>query len=656
MLQRLVSLCIAAAVVLAVMPAAHATEEGAGVVSFIKVLSDKVPDVSNYAAWKKSFIKDGMSEQEKALAIWKSIATFQHQETPPEEMRSNDTTLGPIKIFNVYGYAMCNSASSDLESLGRYTGFQARGRIINSHSVAELNWEKEWHLLDGSLICYFPKPDGKIASVNEIIDGVQGWLANHADLRKNNDALYKYMRGSGWKTGPEILVNTKAYDDAGWLPAATHGWYSTMQEYDVQKDQVYEYGCAAGYQVNIQLRKGEKLTRNWFNKGLHVNMKGGGGEPGCLKQEVGKDNLRYMPGLGDLAPGRIGNGSLEYDVPLSSGEFRKGALVADNLVAKSEGAAAGVQSKDPAKPGLLIVRMPSSYVYLGGKLEFDAVVGQGGSVAVAFSDNNGTSWKELSTVETAGPQSLDLTDVVFRRYDYQVRFTFNGASTGLNRLKFYNDIQHSQRPLPALDKGSNTLTFSAGPAEGTVSIDGSCDPDMKGKQVTLYDYNPAVKGLNKPGFWVGETGSGEVTFPIEAPGEIVRLRVGMQYRIREATDAWDVQVSYDGQKFDSIKKITGPTGGESTQFAFDKVEAGKKKIWVRFSGTSRNATGMLALRVDADYKEPFGGFAPIKVTYQWKEGAQDKQQVFEAKKAEETWKIDCVEKPLMRTIILERAD
>ena len=33
----------------------------AGVVSHIKVLSDKVPDVSSLEAWKKSFIKDGMS-------------------------------------------------------------------------------------------------------------------------------------------------------------------------------------------------------------------------------------------------------------------------------------------------------------------------------------------------------------------------------------------------------------------------------------------------------------------------------------------------------------------------------------------------------------------------------------------------------------------
>ena len=37
-----------------------------GVVCHVKVLSDKVPDVSSLEAWKKSYIKEGMSDKEKA--------------------------------------------------------------------------------------------------------------------------------------------------------------------------------------------------------------------------------------------------------------------------------------------------------------------------------------------------------------------------------------------------------------------------------------------------------------------------------------------------------------------------------------------------------------------------------------------------------------
>ena len=80
-------------------------------------------------------------------------------------------------------------------------------------------------------------------------------------------------------------------------------WYSTMQEYDGSQNGIYEYGYSQGSQVNVQLRPGERLTRNWSNRGLHVNQVEGG-TPGCLKCPTGQNDLRYSPKYGDLAPGR----------------------------------------------------------------------------------------------------------------------------------------------------------------------------------------------------------------------------------------------------------------------------------------------------------------------------------------------------------------
>jgi hypothetical protein len=151
---------------------------------------------------------------------------------------------------------------------------------------------------------------------------------------------------------------------------------------------VYDYGGILGYKVNVQLREGEKLTRNWFNKGLHINMdQGDAGNFDLLKS---RRNLGFQQKLGDLAPGRVGNGTLEYDVPMADGKFRLGALTADNLDAKA------LRVADAAKSGVLVIRMPSSYVYLGGELSFKPVLGEGGSIAVSFSDNNGLDWKPLA--------------------------------------------------------------------------------------------------------------------------------------------------------------------------------------------------------------------------------------------------------------------
>src|ERR1043166_2254274 len=68
-----------------------------GVVSHVKVLSDKVPDVSSLDTWKKSYIKEGMSDKEKALAIFNTEVSFQNADSPPKEfLQREDVVLDPI--------------------------------------------------------------------------------------------------------------------------------------------------------------------------------------------------------------------------------------------------------------------------------------------------------------------------------------------------------------------------------------------------------------------------------------------------------------------------------------------------------------------------------------------------------------------------------
>src|SRR6516165_8935669 len=139
--------------------------------------------------------------------------------------------------------------------------------------------------------------------------GIKEWYEKNPEYRKNSQKLLEFMRNGGWRKGPEVLSRCPSYDENGWFEAATHGWYSTMQEYDGSATGLYEYGYSQGYQVNIQLRPGERLTRNWSNKGLHINSDVGGA-PGCLTERTGK----YSAAMGDLAPGRIGNGTHEYEI------------------------------------------------------------------------------------------------------------------------------------------------------------------------------------------------------------------------------------------------------------------------------------------------------------------------------------------------------
>lgn len=648
------------ALLLATVVRADPPAPRAGIVSHVKVLSDHVADVSSVEAWAKSYLKPGMSDEEKALAVWRTVVAHQHQNPPPVEYLHSpeNTVTDPLKMFNVYGYSLCSVHASHVAAMARAAGLTARNQTIVRHCVAEVSWDGAWHMLDASLVNYFPKPDGKIASVDEIIASVTAFYERHPELKGNPEGLEKYRQQQGWKSGPALLANCPFYGSDGLLAATwpwQAGWPETMREYDGSVQFVFEPGYSMGYQVNVQLREGERLTRNWFNEGLHINMDRGGRPTSALDGKVGEGSMSYLPEFGDIAPGRIGNGVHEYEVPLASGAFRGGALVAENVASTSEdGISPALHVKDSAKPGAVVLRMPSSYVYLGGTLEFDAVVGSGGRISVLFSENNGLDWKQIKAVDASGRVSVDMKPLVFRRYDYQLKFAMTGAETGLERLYVRHDIQHSQRPLPGLLQGDNTIRFSCD-NEGTVTIEGSTQAENRGKQVLYSDFHPRAENITEPMLSV-KGKSGSIVFPVATPGPMKRLRIFSFYRARSANDRWNVAASFDeGNTFRDVGVLEGPFKAMGKQFVVADVPRGTTSAMVRFSGTQDEEAMLFNVRIDAEYEEPQGGFMPIKVTYVWEEDGAEKRDVHVARKAGESWTIRCDAKPLMKSLVVEPA-
>ena len=76
---------------------------------------------------------------------------------------------------------------------------------------------------------------------------------------------------------------------------------------------------------------------------------------------------------------------------------------------------------------------------------------------------------------------------------------------------------------------------------------------------------------------------------------------------------------------------------------------------MRWVGTQRNTACIFLLRIDADYRQPYGGFQPVKITYVWEEGGLEKTDVHVAASPQESYKITCEGKPTMKSISLELA-
>ena len=647
-----------------------------GVVSNVKVLSDKVPDVSSLEAWKAAYIKPGMTDQEKAIACWKTVVQHQHQTSPPREfIHHEDDVQDFLKLANVYGHSYCSVAAAEVMCLARSLGLPARGWTVTGHCLSEVQYGGKWHLFDASLINYFPKPDGDVASIHEVVDSIKEWYEKNPDfklkqegdkaknLKEYNDRLYKFGReeeGWGFKRGPALLAGCPFYSIRGWWPSGTHGWYSTMQEFDGRVLNAYESGYSQGYRVNVQLRPGERLTRNWSNKGLYANMDGTGGKPGCLDTKIGEGDLKHLPGFGDLAPGRVGNGKLEYDVPLLGVNGPTTFIAFENL--QGYAARLGVEPRDPLigvtgkGPSVLILRMPSSYLYLTGELLVGTNIAPGGSVTVSFSDNNGLDWKEVQKITATGDVKIDLSKLVLRRYDYRLKFEMTGDGTGLHELKLTHDVQHSQRPLPALAEGPNTITFSADPPEGTIIIEGSTYAANKGRALVVGDFHPVIDGFAEAQLLLNKN-EGSITFPVETPGAMTRIRFGCFAQMTNPNAGLDLDVSFDG----GTTWKPALKGNYEGRFAglwttCSDVPPATRKALVRYTARGSGNTSIANLRIDADYREPAGGFRPVKVTYLWSEDGVDKTDVHVARTVKETYTITCAKKPLMKSLVMELAE
>ena len=102
-----------------------------------------------------------------------------------------------------------------------------------------------------------------------------------------------------------------------------------------------------------------------------------------------------------------------------------------------------------------------------------------------------------------------------------------------------------------------------------------------------------------------------------------------------------------------MARAAGPTVGNCKYVTFADVPPRTRAVLVRFAGTSRNATGLFNFCIKADYREPHGGFRPVKLTYVWEEKGKEQRHVHVARKPHEAYSITCAAKPLMRSIALE---
>jgi acetyl esterase/lipase len=367
-------------------------------------LSNGRNDFRNLPAIVSAALRPGMTDREKAMALWWLQTTHRfHATTNDQEV--ND----PVKVFNVYGYTTCGDDSICLAGLWRTAGFKVRPARVVGHCITQVAFDGRWNLLDGDMGPFFLLRDNVT-------------LASEQDLVRDHDLL-KRSHTHG-------ILDRDSRTEAEWSAALF----------------VYE-GQAGGDRqsardttMNMVLRPHEAIVWRW-------------GHVVPLKYH-GKSDLTLW---GPRAPERVCNGLWEYHPDFTRASWQKGAESVANVEVKD-----GHLLAQPGRTGVVVWKMRSPYVFVGGNLE---VEGQGARFSLSW---DGTSWKEVGHNLDAlfPPQET-------ARYVYWLKCELPPGAR-LDRLAISNDLQMAPLALPGMVVGDNHFTYtdqSPGPRQVRVTHD-----------------------------------------------------------------------------------------------------------------------------------------------------------------------------------------
>ena len=386
-------------------------------------------DTRNLQSIVASIIQPGMSDKEKARRVYEFEVSHRFHATTQD-----DEVPDVVKRINIYGYSLCYDESKAISDLWRAAGLKVRQGYPNGHSLAEVYYEGNWHLLDS---------DESIISLqrdNETIVSEAQVVADH-DLgkRTHNYGLLADDNRLGDEGGASLLF-----------------WEGPRSG---------EQPSLTRHAMDFTLRPGESITWAWnpANR-YHAKPFSFGDEDADAWNKHWRVIAHVMDGEMTYAPDFSKASTLEYlhlegVAKRSDGPYGEGLYLTGN--------AGAVGNK-----GVVDVRVKTAYPVVGGRVDVDFArqdLDHEG-IALSISFDQGNSWTNVwaSTPGDYNRMYADL-DPFFKktdaaRYDYTLRFTLNSnAKTPAVALKgFYlrSTVQMAQLAMPGLALGENQFTYS----------------------------------------------------------------------------------------------------------------------------------------------------------------------------------------------------
>ncbi len=414
------------------------------------------------------------TDREKMIALWAYITRnpFYHwceARENPEGMTELGVVYDPIIAFNVYGTVICYQVADLLSNLADAAGIKTRTRGVPGHKVMEAFYVGQWHLFDAQydLQAYYVADDGKtIVSLDELCNDPGKYIRNP---QYPSDPFFQFdhFGGNFWPwEAKEYVIEHFFHPD---VPAEAY---------------IYAPYIARGHTIHLDLRRGEKLIRNFRNEGKWFCSP-------AFQTRWKRDHTQRWVDDGPHDPrnpeNTYANGALIYEPDWKANElnFYDGLYDGENFILGN-----GKIHPQGGRAGTVVFRVQSPYLIVGdpGKLDVDGDSRDGAifeaeffrkdanaSNTVAISTDNGISWIPVWENDKVGERTirLDLTNYVEGTYGYLIRVTLRGDRTedaSLSKMRLRNSLFFSPIPLPAVEPGENEFTFAVEEEKGILAI------------------------------------------------------------------------------------------------------------------------------------------------------------------------------------------
>jgi hypothetical protein len=629
-----------------------------------QVLREGQPDLSSVEAIIASIVRPGMSQQEKAMAVYDFVRThIYHWGTAKEYPDRNSYDYGvvydPVKLVNVYGYGYCFQNRAAAEALWHAAGLEARSAGIGGHSIAEAFYDGQYHYLDTDQHGYCLLPDGRTAaSIEQITRDPIGLILNQP---KPSNPFFPAGKD------PKIPYESKILFT---------GYFASTDDNFYQHDKT-----VMGHRMDITLLPGMRYERHFTSDG-RWNIHNGSSE---FEYKVGYHDPRVGP-KDFLSDTGYANGELLYqpDLTTRSPEYAAGVWEESNIKVTDT----GLVPAEAGKPAWCVFRIRVPYAIAGWPTSFVGPANVRGAAVVSavlhrqaddpaqgldVSVDRGSTWTPVWTNLAAGKAQavVDLSEQAAARYEYLVRIRLGddkSAGTRLESLGIRTAFQIAPRSLPALAEGKNRMTFRLGDETETLEF----VADLRNSDNFVRD----VKSYK--GVWLQ---GGSIVSKLSRPGEVI-------YELkppRPGTVAgFHAELGCRREPFglhpdDDIKIFYAENQPENWKLVYDDefppyaqhwcyhangsavCAPGTKSVFVKIGIRSASSASIQRIQMRLRWKPEGSGGMPergVRVEHSWTESGADKKFSTVVKTAPADYAVETGKGIVNRYVVMEpvRAD